>query len=1393
MKILLKSILLVVALSPCLSHSKSTANAKYRFKQILSKEAKTAGVFKDAVRDDDGYLWIAIWGSLLRYDGHEIVSYKRNRNHEEPVLIDETLVALAHDPNIGVLAGSVYGLLEHKNNRFNYWVRSDEEATRYIDNKELTKNHGGIPNDKVNSVYVDTEGTVWLGMVHNFVRLDREKKEFTSFAPWSKVESGQDSEKDLSHVAIVDIFEESQGVFLVATVSRGLLRVDTLNDSAQVFEGLVSDDIDLKSVSGIAKKNDSSVYLSTNTGLLEFNRKTNKISRSDTSIKITEPLTDLFLADNGEVWVSGRHVYMISDAYYVVKYDQQLDFKISSSDSKVGDIYVDEQGTVSVFYNNHGIFQASPLSSKLRTINDINGVDNNVRALERHGSDRFWAGFGRGLISGKFDGLKLNYDSWKHADGTDFEGVRDIHIGANDTVWIAEKSRISKITDDGKVASFDIPSTVIEDKYIYSLAEDSNGAVWFSVRRRGIFKLDPSTGKVSKEEALAEQKIELWRHVDLKTANDRKTLIYIKSGDGFGEFDVEKRELMRVHKRKKITRPYELVNPFRDHGVWSTFKAGSTDSFWVSHDEPFISKFDPTNGNAISIDVPTEGTVFAFASDDEENLFWVYEENGALFYWSRDDNSVERFGLDEGLPPSGIKGLPSVWLSNDIVIFPSRDGLIMTSSETRSQAHKAVYTTISDIKINHKSIDLNGVIKKDRLELNLKHSENAISFEFFSSYSAAPNASTYRYRLNGLPEEWVSVDSNDRKASFTNLSSGSHIFEVQAKANKEWGDVRNVYIDITPAWYETKTAYTSVVLLLLAAFYGTYKGALRRNQRQEQLLLEKVEEQTGQIKNDAIVISKQNNQLLENNARIKELVISIAHELRTPLSVINGINTKIKGFGSSKQISELVKQSNRNISGISRKIDLLLLRAKLENKAQIPSIKLNLSTETLALVEQFKVVADVNGYFLDSHIEKNIGVEGDPYAFEQLVANLISNAIKYNTHKGSINIHLIRESDAAILTVTDTGCGISKEGITKITEKWSQESISNMNSSGLGMSLVKEITSYYGGTLDIDSEIGRGTKITISIPCFTASRDSQPISPSSGAIITRELSHTENYLNSEKLADIVYNTVDDVPEGEFILLVEDNAELAIQLSEQLSIEHKTIVARNGLHALELIDVQLPTIIISDILMPKMDGFELVSKIKSTPTLSFIPFILLTANADENVKLDGLEFGANDFLAKPVNEKELRYRINNILAQLAAYQAQLAELPVYGNQKIVAPAGTASQLIKANEFKQQMSKWMETIFPENPTVADATIEFGFSNPDMFTKYFKSLMGVQPSKYISRYKVEKAAKLLTNSDMSLIDISFECGFNTATHLSREFKKVFDTPPGKYRSERKVTQKI
>ena len=159
----LLSITLALSLSPCSSFAKEITHAKYKFKKVQTNEAKTTGVFKDAIKDEDGFLWVAMWGSLLRYDGHEIVSYRRSKNVYEPILIDETITALTFDSEIGVLVGSVYGLVEYKDNRFNHWVRSDEEAAKYIGNELLTKNHGGIPNDKINSLYIDSEGVVWLG------------------------------------------------------------------------------------------------------------------------------------------------------------------------------------------------------------------------------------------------------------------------------------------------------------------------------------------------------------------------------------------------------------------------------------------------------------------------------------------------------------------------------------------------------------------------------------------------------------------------------------------------------------------------------------------------------------------------------------------------------------------------------------------------------------------------------------------------------------------------------------------------------------------------------------------------------------------------------------------------------------------------------------------------------------------------------------------------------------------------------------------------------------------------------------------------------------------------------------------------------------------------------
>ena len=1358
--------------------AKNHSYPKLKFLEIESRTAKTAGEFKQVVKDENGYFWIGTWGKLLRYDGYNFQEFKKGDFGTANTLVDEVVNSLDYSKDTGLLIGGVYALTHYNDEKFSPIVRTDKRAQKYLNNNKLIENYGGLPAEPISGIFIENNETVWIGTRESIVKYNPIEKTFERYSPWSTIESPGKEGLQLSVVGARKIKKIGSTIWL-GTVLRGLIKFDSETKSAKVFEGSVNQDITLSKVTGIVELDDQNLLLTSSIGLIRFNHDTEKFARFPEHSPITEPLTSIRESNDGTIWVGGLNLYQIHRNGSFTKYDHAIDFNIEEKDTSIGTIFIDEQDTIFAFYNGRGIFRASPYASKIRMINDFEGTDNNVKILEKEAENRFWAGFANGLVRGEFIGNKLVYETLTKSNKESFSGVRDIHIGLQEKVLVAEKDSITIFNRDLSSQTFKISKEIIKDKYIHSLIEDSDGVIWFSVRRNGIFKLDPKTGLVEKEDALESQKLSLWKHISLFTSVDRKQVIYLKSSDGFGVFDIDKGKLVSVFKERERTAPYEKELPFRESSVWNSIKTNTPNKLWVTHSEKYISFFDLDKAEGGTIDTSSNEPIFGITSSQSPSDFWFSGEYGSISKWYSDSNLLEAYDVFDGLPENGVNGTATV-LENGNALFGSREGIAVISTASNQKNSHPADTKLTSVLINNKNF-----ASLDEQELALEHFQHELEFGFFGTSSALPNKVKYQYRLLGNLDEWRELDQGIRKVKYNNLDPGSYIFQIRSSNNDQvWQESStNFRFVILPPWYLTWQAITSALVIFLLAFFVTYKVARRISAHNERILKEKVNEQTSKIQQDAILISEQNQKLLANNARIKELVISIAHELRTPLSVINGINTKISNFTSAEPVSNLVSQSNRNISGISRKIDLLLLRAKIENNAEIPHIEVNLSEKTKSLAEQFKVVADVNGYFFEIDVDPNIGVTGDPHSFEQLIANLVSNAIKYNSHRGSISISLKRVGDKAYLVITDTGRGISPEGINKITKKWSQESNSSLNSSGLGMSLVKEIVDHYDGELQIESELGSGTRITVTLPCFKTETSEELFGFTSKALVARELSHTENHLNNEMTANAVYTLRDETIDSDYVLLVEDNAELASQLLEELRKKYTVHVAKNGLDALEIIDKHLPSIIVSDILMPEMDGFELVKAVKHDARLSFIPFILLTANADEDIKLRGLELGANDFLAKPINTQELLIRLKNTFTQIEAYQKQLGSLPVYGREKIDLPKISPSQLAVANEYKQKIVDFMEDCFPNDPKVQDAADLFGM-HVDRFRQSFKKVLGIPPSKYIKKYKIEKAKRLLITTEKEIVEICFDCGFNSTTHLSREFKEAYGHPPKKYR---------
>jgi len=436
--------------------------AKYSFTPISNELSTGAISYNDIVESHDGLLWIATNSNLLKFDGY----------HFEEV-------------HTGI-EGAIYSLGLDANE--NLWLGSYSDATVYDYHNRHFKHYSfhpgdqsGIPDDSVLSYCLDRQGHLWLGMLANLAEFHEESQSFTTYAPWSNGADNLPASKD---IVIKDILQQENGEFWLATEQNGLIRFNSQQQQAKVFLTTEHEPIQLRKVGALIDLDSQNLLLATDDGLIKFNTLDHTLQRFPEKSPIKEKVSEIVRAPNRDIWVAGKNVYQISNGSDVATYYADADFSIGESDAQVGKLYVDNENTVFVLYDYHGIYRASPFSSKVRMVNAFQGTNNQIKVLAKSSKEQLWIGFAKGLVSAKPFVNGLDYQIIRQKNGNDFKQVSAIHEGLNGQMWIASDLGITAINPTGEQRHYALPHTNSPMTEVRSLVQDFQGNVWARFQHR---------------------------------------------------------------------------------------------------------------------------------------------------------------------------------------------------------------------------------------------------------------------------------------------------------------------------------------------------------------------------------------------------------------------------------------------------------------------------------------------------------------------------------------------------------------------------------------------------------------------------------------------------------------------------------------------------------------------------------------------------------------------------------------------------------------------------------------------------------------------------------------------------------------------------------------------
>lgn len=779
---------------------------------------------------------------------------------------------------------------------------------------------------------------------------------------------------------------------------------------------------------------------------------------------------------------------------------------------------------------------------------------------------------------------------------------------------------------------------------------------------------------------------------------------------------------------------------------------------------------------------------------DDDYLIKIFGHKDLFFYDSKGFNMLRK--TDDGYNRLSFPG-PKVFdfIAQDMRVLDSAN-LLYSTFDAVVHLDPSREMPNFPFKVNISKVELNGYADSllfagfglGDINPEIDYDDNDVRFEFAAAFYENTDHTAYQWKLEGQDDQWSNW-SRERRKDYTNLPHGSYVFKVRAKnVYENLSEIATYNFAVLPPWYHTWWAYVTYLIGFIVFMRTALKFNARRleqkNIRLEGIVKERTSEileQKEQAERDAETISGQHDKLLQMAELKSRFFLNISHELRTPLTLAMGtVDQAIRGkFGAlnDEQYANL-KVSYRNSERLLKMVNNILDVSKLEGgKMQLYAALVNTSEILNKVVGFFASKFHDKGIELKQNYDSSIELFVDRDKFETVFINLIANAFKFTPEGGQIELNAIKEQTQVIFTVRDTGVGIPVEDLPFVFDRFYQSRYTKSGEgTGVGLALSKELVELHGAYITANSDGHSGTEFRLAFPTGKAHLASDQLLPNDaeGAQKTMDDKYPLTDQFSEDI-EVSQNKGVHPTEQQHILLVEDNYEMRKFLNQMLRDDFQVSMVQNGKEAIEFLESGKVDLILTDYLMPVMDGFEMATEIKKNDDLSLIPMIFLTARAQEQDKIDVLNLGVDDYLFKPFSADELKARISNLLRA----KKQRAE---YWIEKSIDPRD-----IEWKEFpsklKLDIDQYLEQHIKDEITGEDLAQYTQQSERSLYRKV-KANTGYSLMQYIKEYRLRKARALLENRELkSVSEVAYAVGFNYLSHFTKAFKERFGKSPSEY----------
>lgn len=1344
-----------------------------KFKQFSLINGLSQSSVLCILQDKKGFIWFGTRDGLNRYDGHTFVTYRHN-TLDANSLSNSFIKSLFEDKNGNLWVGTINGL--------NKYLPQIDGFSRfkYANTKTFVNNKS---NNEIWSIASNEKDFLWLGTNFGLEKFNIKKEQSTWFLAQNK------SQNNISNNRIRSLLITKDNNLWICNTNS----IDKYDISNQYFTNYLypetfSSEINLNFTPVIYEDRNANLWLGYKDGLFLFNKKSNRfepfIIDSTGITQITYEVRDIHQDYLGNLWIGTYNgLYILNSKKNIISHFIHNENETGSlsqnsvysilEDTK-GDIWIGTYaGGVNYFDRSFDVFKhfsTGTNNSKLsyKVVSSIlEDADTNLWIGTEGGGVNFY-----NTNTGFFEYYKNNPNE---ANSISSNNVKSMLQTRSGNFWIGTHNgglnflnpKIKPFKFEKYLNIPDNPNSLSNNRVI-SLHEDCQNNIWIGTSGGGLNKMNVATKTISRVQDATGTISNLVYHISKTSSKD--TLL-ISGDNGLVKFNIKTQKFVKIY--------YKGSQNIYDFNATLCVYEDASKNIWIATEGDGLYYYNTTTKQSVKYGIPQglpNEVIYSILPENTQTLW--FSTNHGLSRLNLKTKEFKNFDISNGLISDEFNFGAYIKLKNGNLMFGGTSGIDYFNPKAIQENSFIPPVSITNILVNNKPFLAENIEKN---EITLKHNQNVFSFNFVALSYSQPIKNNYAYKLEGFDADWIYI-GNKKTAAYTNLDAGSYLFKVKASnSDGLWNEEgASVVVEILPAPWKTWWAYLLYALAILGILFYVRKYSLIRIYEKNQLKQERLEKE----------------RLEEINQMKLRLFTNISHDFRTPLTLIIGpLERMLNQKSGNDFIQKQHEIMHRNASVLLQLINQLLDFRKSESG----KLKLNASqSDVVSFIADIKLAFDdlanvrqINFIFIEP--KTPIYLWFDKINLKKIVFNLLSNAFKFTPDGGTISIHLstitkkhklLKSTEYFKLEIIDSGRGIPENNLKAIFDRYYQFGTDEATRSGtgIGLALCKNLIKLHHGKIKAQSTEGLGTSFIVLLPLGNQHLKENEY--------TLDETKIENHIKfySDKPNFIIKPTISNNTKTEnqsinkfkpTLLIVEDNAEVRLFIKEIFTDDNSVFEAENGEIALEIAKNKDIDLVISDVMMPVMDGVTLCHQIKTNILTSHIPVILLTAKTSEESQRQGYLIGADAYITKPFDAEILKIRVVNLLGLRQNLITKFRKDIILEPKELTITSADELFLQKAINLVE------DNLSNSNFSVTEFIDEMGMSRSVLYRK-LKALTDQSLTEFIRTIKLKRAAQLIVKSQLSISEIAFDLGFNDLKHFRKSFQKLFNELPSEYRQK-------